>query len=349
MTPDPMTSHLETAPSGDAAGTETSQVQALNARRAAILEAVVTEYIGTAEPVGSSHVARTRRPGLLGHRPLRDGGSRAGRLSRPAPHERRAHPDRQGVPLLRGPPDAPGCSGRRSVARSPSSSSRCTVRWRPCSSGASGLLSELTSYAAVVVGPSHETATVRSVQVVGLSPQHALLVVVLSDGAVEKRTIDLDAEVSVEDFPRPGPPWRRSGGHDARRTLVRPRQRVGCRGPGGRRCLRGAGVVRGLAGRRPGLRRRTCSSGRFVRRRRDGALGAGDTGAAVGRGLVAARRARPGPLGVDRDRARVRAFVVVRRGRRPGAGGRTGPGRRRSARPHAHGLFEGAGRCPRGR
>src|ERR1700730_6548967 len=29
----------------------------LNPRRAAILEAVVTEYIGTAEPVGSSHVA----------------------------------------------------------------------------------------------------------------------------------------------------------------------------------------------------------------------------------------------------------------------------------------------------
>ena len=63
---------------------------------------------------------------------------------------------------------------------------------------ASGLLSELTSYAAVVVGPSHETATIRSVQLVGLSPLHALLVVVLSDGAVEKRTIDLDAEASDE-------------------------------------------------------------------------------------------------------------------------------------------------------
>ena len=34
---------------------------------------------------------------------------------------------------------------------------------------ATGLLSELTSYAAVVVGPSHETATIRSVQLVGLS------------------------------------------------------------------------------------------------------------------------------------------------------------------------------------
>jgi heat-inducible transcriptional repressor len=63
---------------------------------------------------------------------------------------------------------------------------------------ASGLLSELTSYAAVVVGPSHDTATIRSAQLVALSPSHALLVVVLSDGAVEKRTIDLGVDVSEE-------------------------------------------------------------------------------------------------------------------------------------------------------
>jgi heat-inducible transcriptional repressor len=69
---------------------------------------------------------------------------------------------------------------------------------------ASGLLSELTSYAAVVVGPSHEAATIRSVQLVRLSPLHALLVVVLSDGAVEKRSIDLEAEASEETLARAG-------------------------------------------------------------------------------------------------------------------------------------------------
>jgi len=59
---------------------------------------------------------------------------------------------------------------------------------------ASGLLTELTSYTAVVVGPSHEAATIRSVQLVGLSSEVALAVVVLSDGAVEKRTVELDGE-----------------------------------------------------------------------------------------------------------------------------------------------------------
>jgi heat-inducible transcriptional repressor len=69
---------------------------------------------------------------------------------------------------------------------------------------ASGLLSELTSYAAVVVGPSHDTAVVRSVQLVGLTPLHALLVVVLSDGAVEKRTMEFEEEVSEEALARAG-------------------------------------------------------------------------------------------------------------------------------------------------
>ena len=68
-----MTSHADTAPTSDA-GDERD----LNARRAAILEAVVTEYIGTAEPVGSSHVAScTGGAGVLGHRALRNGGARA--------------------------------------------------------------------------------------------------------------------------------------------------------------------------------------------------------------------------------------------------------------------------------
>ncbi|MDZ7731769.1 MAG: hypothetical protein U5R31_00460, partial [Acidimicrobiia bacterium] len=43
--------------------------------------------------------------------------------------------------------------------------------------------------------PDHEVATIRSVQLVGLTPRVALLVVVLSDGAVEKRTVELDEDV----------------------------------------------------------------------------------------------------------------------------------------------------------
>ena len=62
----------------------------------------------------------------------------------------------------------------------------------------SGLLADLTDYAAVVVGPSHESATIRSTQLVGLSDRLALLVVVLSDGAVAKRTVELPTDVAED-------------------------------------------------------------------------------------------------------------------------------------------------------
>jgi heat-inducible transcriptional repressor len=63
---------------------------------------------------------------------------------------------------------------------------------------ASGLLSDLTLQAAVVVGPAHDRTAIRSAQLVGLGPRLALLVVVLADGAVEKRTIEFDEDVPDE-------------------------------------------------------------------------------------------------------------------------------------------------------
>jgi heat-inducible transcriptional repressor len=62
----------------------------------------------------------------------------------------------------------------------------------------SSLLAELTSHAAVVVGPPHDTATILSVHAVGLAPRVVLCVVVLEDGAVEKATLELDEDVADE-------------------------------------------------------------------------------------------------------------------------------------------------------
>ena len=62
----------------------------------------------------------------------------------------------------------------------------------------SRLLGDLTSYAGVVVGPTPSEATVRSVQVVGITPTTALVVMVLSNGAVEKHTVELAEPVGEE-------------------------------------------------------------------------------------------------------------------------------------------------------
>ncbi len=196
-----MTPPTDSAPLTDVA----DDGRALNARRAAILEAVVTEYIGTAEPVGSSHVAdfpgvqvssatvRSEMVALEREGYLVQPHTSAGRI--PTDKGYRFFVDHLAGPGVLGP------SQRKQVHQffEQVHGEMETVLER-----ASGLLSELTSYAAVVVGPSHDTATIRSVQLVGLSPVHALLVVVLSDGAVEKRTVDLPSETSEDALARAG-------------------------------------------------------------------------------------------------------------------------------------------------
>jgi heat-inducible transcriptional repressor len=179
--------------------------RALNSRRAAILEAIVTEYIGTAEPVGSGHVANA--PGVeVSSATVRSemvALERDGYLVQPHTSAGRIPTDK-GYRFFVDHLTTPGVLGpiqRRQVTQF---FDQVHGEMEEMLERASGLLSELTSYAAVVVGPSHDTASVRSVQLVGLTPLHALLVVVLSDGAVEKRTIELDEEVSEDALARAG-------------------------------------------------------------------------------------------------------------------------------------------------
>ena len=56
----------------------------------------------------------------------------------------------------------------------------------------SRLLSQLTAYAAVVVGPAHDPATVRSAQLVDLGGGRLLLVLVTSSGSIERSMIEAD-------------------------------------------------------------------------------------------------------------------------------------------------------------
>src|ERR1700677_220810 len=168
----------------------------LNARRAAILEAVVTEYIGSAEPVGSSLVANPPG-GQVSSATVRSEMSaleQEGYLVQPHTSAGRIPTDK-GYRFFVDHLTAPGVLGPTQHQQVSRFFDQVHVEMEVMLERASGLLSELTSYAAVVVGPSHETATIRSVQVVALNPQLALLVVVLSDGAVEKRTMELGEEV----------------------------------------------------------------------------------------------------------------------------------------------------------
>ncbi|MBM3683976.1 MAG: heat-inducible transcription repressor HrcA [Actinobacteria bacterium] len=172
----------------------------LDDRKAAILSAIVEEYIQTAQPVGSSHVVvATGIP--VSSATIRNDMAfleREGFLAQP-------HTSAGRVPTEKGyrffvdhlaQPDL-GSMESRTVRQF---FDRAHTRLEEMLADTSRLLSSLTSYAGVVVAPQRESATVRSVQVVGLGGRLAVVVVVLSDGAVDRYPLDVDPDVSDVDL-----------------------------------------------------------------------------------------------------------------------------------------------------
>lgn len=164
-------------------------------RTAAILNAVVEEHIATGQPVGSGTVARSTEIGVSPAtvRAEMVALERDGFLEQPHTSAGRVPTDRGYrffVDHLGGEgrlPAEQGAQVRRFFAE-------MHLEVEALLGRTSGLLARLTDSAAVVVGPNHEAAAVRSVQLVGLGPRVALLVVVLADGGVEKRTVELPVE-----------------------------------------------------------------------------------------------------------------------------------------------------------
>ena len=173
--------------------------QELDARKAAILDAVVTEHIDTAQPVGSSSVAASQAVGVSPAtvRSEMVALEREGFLSQPHTSAGRIPTDRgyrYFVDHLR-----QGTLGEAQQVTVREFFNSVHGEIEDVLEQTSTLLSSLTQYTSVVVGPSHTHATIRSAQIVDLGPTRALVVAVLSDGAVEKRTLELDLEVSVID------------------------------------------------------------------------------------------------------------------------------------------------------
>jgi heat-inducible transcriptional repressor len=167
----------------------------LDERKANILRAVVEEYIETAQPVGSGHVARA--PGVnVSSATVRNDMAvleQEGYLVQPHTSAGRI-PTEKGYRFF---------VDRLQATQLDVSDSRQVRAFFDRAHGeleqmlgdTSRLLAGLTHYAAVVVGPPHQAATIRSVQVVGLAPRVALLVAVLSNGVIEKRTLELDDDI----------------------------------------------------------------------------------------------------------------------------------------------------------
>ena len=171
----------------------------LDERKAAILRAVVEEYIETAQPVGSGHVASA--PGVdVSSATIRNEMAQLeadGYLLQPHTSAGRV-PTEKGyrffVDHLRAPVRLPGASAEQ--VRAFFQRAHGEVEEMLAATGR--LLSNLTDLASVVVSPSSVEARVRSVQLVGLTATAALVVVVLSDGTVEKHAMELPPDAGEE-------------------------------------------------------------------------------------------------------------------------------------------------------
>ena len=169
----------------------------LDERKASILRAVVEEYIETAQPVGSSHLVKAANVAVSPATVRNEMAvlEREGYLVQPHTSAGRIPTDkgyRFFVDHLTGPGTL--APAQRQMVRTFFNTAHGELE--QMLHDTSRLLSLLTDYAAVVaVAPAREEATIRSAQLVGLSSSTALLVVVLSNAAVEKRLLELHNDV----------------------------------------------------------------------------------------------------------------------------------------------------------
>jgi heat-inducible transcriptional repressor len=159
-------------------------------RKAAILRAVIEEYIATAQPVASSSITRTAGLGVSSATVRNEMNEleREGYLAQPHTSAGRVPTDlgyRFYVDQMR----APGRLATREEQAVSHFFRDTHHALEDMLHETSQLLVRLTDHASVVVGPQPDAATVRSVQLVELKAGVVLLVAVLSTGAVEKVTL----------------------------------------------------------------------------------------------------------------------------------------------------------------
>lgn len=165
----------------------------LDDRKTAILGAVIQEYVATAQPVGSTHIAaaptihvssatvRSEMHQLESEGYLVQPHTSAGRI-----------PTDKGYRYYVDNLTSPGRLDRATTQHVGNFFSAAHGRLEEMLHQTSNLLAELTNNAAVVVGPKAEAIPIRNVQIVSLSATVATVVAVFANGTVENVTIEID-------------------------------------------------------------------------------------------------------------------------------------------------------------
>ena len=169
----------------------------LDDRKSAILRAVVQQYIETGKPVGSSTVSARSEVAVSSATVRNDMTQleREGYLVQPHTSAGRI-PTEKGYRFFVDTLTGPGSLSPTNVRLVRDFFATTHGELEQMLAETSRLLSDVTGTAAVVVGEANEVSTVRSVQLVDLSPRTILAVMVMSNGAIVKRTMELDQDVT---------------------------------------------------------------------------------------------------------------------------------------------------------
>jgi heat-inducible transcriptional repressor len=172
----------------------------LDERKGAILRAIVERYVEAAQPVGSQTVAQAAGLRVSAATVRNEMGAleREGYIAQPHTSAGRVPTDRgyrYYVDNFAGTATLPA-DARKQVAEFFTAATRAIDELLH---ETSQLLSRLTHHAALVVGPQSEAVRIRSAHLAQLQPNVLLAVVVLSNGAVEKEIVLLDADARDDD------------------------------------------------------------------------------------------------------------------------------------------------------
>jgi heat-inducible transcriptional repressor len=169
----------------------------LDDRKAAILKAVVEEYIQTAQPVGSGAVSRIPELSISSATVRNEMGvlERDGYLAQPHTSAGRIPTDK-GYRFFVDSITSPGHLAPAQSQQIRAFFATAHGELERMLADTSRFLSGLTDYAGVVVRQTADPARIRSVQLVSLAPKVAVIVAVLGSGAVDKHTLDFVDEPS---------------------------------------------------------------------------------------------------------------------------------------------------------
>jgi heat-inducible transcriptional repressor len=184
------------------AGSAGTAVVDLDERKRAVLRAVITEYVATGQPVGSAHVVAAAGLEVSAATVRSDMGAleELGLIAQPHTSAGRVPTDRGYRWLVDDLRNAPELDARqREVIEELLGSARDV---EDLLARTTTVLSQLTRLVSLVISPAIETSRLRLVELVGLGPLSALLLLVSDTGRVEKHSVELPVGGDERDLDR---------------------------------------------------------------------------------------------------------------------------------------------------